>query len=512
MGTTYSKPAPVNGKSGDPIKINVDWTKTSHTANEQPSNDHTPPPPYLARERLRTVTLPRMENWSGALLSDAKNRLAISSFASQSYAEVLTNRTAVNTDLHIFNLTVPVEGAPITNQRSSGRCWLFASTNIFRVPLINKYKLGEFELSQAYLFYWDKIEKANYFYEQMIDTAHEDFSSRLVQKLCEDPVTDGGQWDMVVNLVHKYGLVPHTLYPDSFHAQNSSKMNWLLTAKLREQGLALRQLAVRKAKGESQAEHLLAATKEQFLQEIHSIVTLLLGPPPRPDEQFVWQFHDANGAAREVRQSPIEFGRQALGSGSKSGSHSRTCVDPGSLFSLVNDPRHEWNQLLTVERLGNVVEGQTLRYANVEMQTLKQAVIAMLKAGHPVFFGCDVGKFSDRDHGIMDVDLTNLSLGFNVSLGMNKAERLASGESAMTHAMVITGVHLEGDRPVRWRVENSWGETAGNKGWFVMTDGWMDEYTFQAVVDSRFVSTETQAILKQTPKVLPRWDPMGVLA
>lgn len=405
---------------------------------------------------------------------------------------------------------MPVEGTPITNQRSSGRCWLFASTNVFRVPLINAYKLGDFELSQAYLFYWDKIEKANYFYEQMIDTAHEDFSSRLVQKLCEDPVTDGGQWDMVVNLVRKYGLVPHTLYPDAFHAQNSSKMNWLLTAKLREQGLALRQLAVRKAKGESQAEHLLAATKEQFLQEIHSMVTLLLGPPPRPDEQFVWQYHDANGTAREVRQSPIEFGRQALGSGS--GSRRRTCVNPGSLFSLVNDPRHEWNQLLTVERLGNVVEGQSLRYANVEMQTLKQAVIAMLRAGHPVFFGCDVGKFSDRDHGIMDVDLTNLSLGFNVSLGMNKAERLASGESAMTHAMVITGVHLEDDRPVRWRVENSWGETVGDKGWFVMTDRWMDEYTFQAVVDSKFVSAETRAILEQTPIVLPRWDPMGVLA
>jgi bleomycin hydrolase len=403
-----------------------------------------------------------------------------------------------------------VEGTPITNQRSSGRCWLFASTNIFRVPLINAYKLKEFELSQAYLFYWDKIEKANYFYEQMIDTAHEDFSSRLVQKLCEDPVTDGGQWDMVVNLVHKYGLVPHALYPDAFHAQNSSKMNWLLTAKLREQGLALRRLAVRKAAGESQAEHLLAASKEQFLQEIHSIVTLLLGPPPRPDEPFVWQYTDVDGVAREVRQTPIDFGRQALRSGS--GLRSRTCARPGSMYSLVNDPRHDYDQLLTIERLGNVVEGQPLRYANVEMNTLKEAVIAMLKAGHPVFFGCDVGKFSERDHGIMDTDLTNLSLGFNISLGMNKAERLASGESAMTHAMVITAVHLEGDRPVRWRVENSWGEAVGNKGWFVMTDKWMDEYTFQAVVDFNLVSADTRAILKQTPKVLPRWDPMGVLA
>jgi bleomycin hydrolase len=169
--------------------------------------------------------------------------------------------------------------------------------------------------------------------------------------------------------------------------------------------------------------------------------------------------------------------------------------------------------LLTVDKLGNVVEGRPLTYINVEMQTLKKAVIAMLKAGHPVFFGCDVGKFSDRDRGILDTDLTDLTLGFNCSLGMSKAERLASGESSMSHAMVITGAHLlDDDKPVRGGVENSWGEDVGEKGWFVMTDRWMDEYTFQAVVDFNFVSADVRAILEQTPKVLPRWDPMGVLA
>jgi bleomycin hydrolase len=404
---------------------------------------------------------------------------------------------------------VPIEGAPITNQRSSGRCWLFASTNILRVPLMKVYQLSQFELSQAYLFYWDKIEKANYFLEQIIATAHEDFSSRLVQKLCEDPVTDGGQWDMVVNLVRKYGLVPHTIYPDAFHAQNSAKMNWLLTVKLREQALILRRLAAQEKEG--QASHTMAATKEKFLREIHSLVTLLLGPPPSPDEQFVWQYYDANGKAQEVRQTPVEFAQQALRP--RSLSRSQRSLSPGRLFSLVNDPRHEWNTLLTVDKLGNVVEGRPLTYINVEMQTLKRAVIAMLKAGHPVFFGCDVGKFSDRDRGILDTDLTELTLGFNCSLGMSKAERLASGESSMSHAMVITGAHLlDDDKPVRWRVENSWGEDVGEKGWFVMTDRWMDEYTFQAVVDFNFVSADVRAILEQTPKVLPRWDPMGVLA
>jgi bleomycin hydrolase len=165
-----------------------------------------------------------------------------------------------------------------------------------------------------------------------------------------------------------------------------------------------------------------------------------------------------------------------------------------------------------VDKLGNIIEGRQLAYVNVEMPILKRAVIAMLKAGSPVFFGCDVGKFSEREQGVMDPDLVDLTLGFNISLGLNKAERLSIGETAMTHAMVITAVHLENDQPVRWRVENSWGESSGDHGWFVMTDKWMDEYTFQAVVDSSLVSREVREVLEQEPKVLPRWDPMGVLA
>ncbi|KAJ5702981.1 cysteine protease [Penicillium malachiteum] len=502
MGTTYSKPEPFNEKVA---MSRGNASKNNHIIEE---DDIIPPPPYPARERARLLSLADVEDWNDTLLSDPKNRLAISGFAGQSWEPLLANRKALRYDQHIFNLTIPEEGTPITNQRSSGRCWLFASTNVFRVPLMKAYQLREFELSQAYLFYWDKIEKANYFFEQIIATADEDLSSRLVQKLLQDPVTDGGQWDMVANLVHKYGLVPHTLYPDAFHAQNSSKMNWLLTAKLREQAIALRKLAARK---DDHAAYLMATSKDKFLKEIHSLVTLLLGPPPSPNKEFVWQFYDASGTAREVRQTPVEFGKQAFQSQTRILSRS-PAASPGRYFSLVNDPRNEYNRLLTVDRLNNVLEGQPLTYVNVEMSILKKAVIAMLKAGHPVFFGCDVGKSSNSALGVMDTDIADLTLGFNISLGMNKAERLASGESAMTHAMVITAVHIENNKPVRWRVENSWGESAGDKGWFVMTDKWMDEYTFQAVVDSNFVSADIRAILTQVPQVLPRWDPMGVLA
>ncbi|KAL4877132.1 peptidase C1B, bleomycin hydrolase [Aspergillus karnatakaensis] len=465
------------------------------------------PPPYDVRNPEPSLSLRRLEDWNHALLSDPKNRLAISALASQSYTQTLTNRTTINSDLHLFNLRVPIEGAPITNQRSSGRCWLFASTNILRVPLIKEYNLPSFELSQAYLFYWDKLEKANWFFEQIIDTADEDLSSRLVQKLLQDPVTDGGQWDMVSNLVEKYGVVPHTVYPDNFNAQNSGKMNWVLTAKLREQGLALRKL-VNSTHATDRAQ--VPGAKEKFLKEIHSLVTILLGPPPRPDEEIVWQFYDAKGKAREVRQTPLDFARQV---GLRRAPERRLGKEQPRFFSLVNDPRNEYNRLLTVDRLGNVVKGRPLTYVNVDIKVLKTAVISMLKGGHPVFFGCDVGKFSDSSLGVLDADLFDLSLGFNISLGLSKAERLATGESSMTHAMVITAVHLDDNgHPVRWRVENSWGEGAGDKGWFVMTDKWMTEYTFQAVVDGDYVPAHIRAILDQEPKVLPRWDPMGVLA
>ncbi|KAJ5517094.1 hypothetical protein N7527_008654 [Penicillium freii] len=497
MGAAVSKPAPLNEKASPTEREPVRTDMTEQALWESSL------PPYPAQERVIPLTLPRINDWNQTLLSDPKNRLAISSFADHSFADILINHKALQLDQHIFNLTVPVEGTPITNQRSSGRCWIFAATNIFRLPLIKAYQLKDFELSQAYLFYWDKIEKANWFFEQIIATAHEDLSSRLVQKLCQDPVTDGGQWDMVANLVQKYGLVPHTLYPDAYHAQNSAKMNWLLTTKLRDQAFVLRELAAKDS-------HSLAAVKEQFLQEIHSLVTLLLGSPPSPDKKFVWQFSDANGTARDVQLTPMEFAQQAFQPRSISWGH--PTVSTGRLFSLVNDPRHEFNRLLTIERLGNVVEGRPITYVNVEIHTLKTGIIAMLKAGYPVFFGCDVGKFYDRERGVLDTDLTDLALGFNITLSMSKAQRVASGASSMTHAMVITGVHLDGDRPVRWRVENSWGEQAGKDGWFVMTDRWMDEYTFQAVVDFNFVSADVQAILKQSPKVLPRWDPMGVLA
>lgn len=371
---------------------------------------------------------------------------------------------------------------------------------------MKKYRLSSFQLSQSYLFYWDKIEKANYFLENILDTVDEDTDSRLVQTLLESPVGDGGQWDMVANLVLKYGLVPQTLYPDSYNALNSSAMDRLITTKLREDALQLRRLAASNSKDSKSA---IAVAKQKMLREIHLILTLMLGPPPAPNEPFTWEFYDKDNNLCTVKTRPIAFAKEL--------SDSRTVralggTDVHSLFSLVNDPRNPYNRLLSVKRLGNVYEGRPVTYVNVDMTTIKKACVDMLKRGMPVFFGSDVGKYSDSNKGIMDTALFDYELGFNVKLGMTKAERLQTGESLMTHAMVLTGVHVVDGKTVRWRVENSWSDRVGNNGYFVMTDKWMDEFVYQAVVDPTVVSAAVRKVLQQQPKMLELWDPMGALA
>ncbi|KAF3765159.1 peptidase C1B, bleomycin hydrolase [Cryphonectria parasitica EP155] len=457
------------------------------------------------RHSPSTLDVGELEDWQTRLLKDPKNRLALSALSAANPSDVLTSRSAKIADQQVYNIKIPFEGAPITNQRSSGRCWLFAATNVFRVALMQKYNLESFELSQAWLFFWDKLEKANFFLEQIIDTADLDLDSRLVQTLVQAPLSDGGQWDMVYNLVTKYGLVPQVLYPDSFNAKSSSVINSLIFTKLREDALILRSML----KSPSTTASSIAAAKAKMVKEIHSILTLTLGPPPTPSDEFTWQFVDKSGRAREVSATPLDFASDIW-----SADFRVTSSVLAGLVSLVHDPRNPPLSLLTVDRLGNMVGGRGITYINVDMQTLKNACVSMLKAGLPVFFGSDVGQFSDAS-GVMDVALIDYELGFNVSmLGMDKASRLRTGESAMTHAMVLTAVHVDErtGKTVRWRVQNSWGADRGMEGWWVMTDAWMDEFVYQAVVDPRFLSKEVKDVRKKEPIVLPLWDPMGSLA
>lgn len=280
---------------------------------------------------------------------------------------------------------------------------------------------------------------------------------------------------------------------------NSSGMDSILTNKLREDALALWTIVNSKY---TNRESVLAHAKAKMMQEVHRILTLMLGPPPKPDQKFLWDYYDANDKYHKVSKTPLELAKELS---APAFTRSIGGANVNELFSLVNDPRNPYGQLLTVDRLGNVFGGRPVRYVNVDIDIMKKAAISMLEAGLPAFFGSDVGKFSDSQSGIMDPALYDYSLAFDISFKMDKSERLRVGASAATHAMVLTAVQVEDGRSVRWRVQNSWGESAGEKGFFVMADSWMDEYVYQVVVDPSFVSQEVRDILRTKPHILPLW-------
>ncbi|CAA7261849.1 unnamed protein product [Cyclocybe aegerita] len=454
-----------------------------------------------------SLTLSQVASWEKAANTDSKIRLARTIFHQSNIRSVLKSRSAGIADQHIFNNVLDYKTTPITNQKSSGRCWLFATTNVIRYGIMKRLKLKEFQLSQSYLFFWDKLNKANYYLELMIETADLPIDDRLITHLSTELISDGGQWDMVVNLIETYGIVPQSIYPESTHSSLSGPLNSLLKTKLREHAIILRSLADTLRGAHVREETVIAtlrAKKEELVREVYKILTATLGVPPPPNKRFIWDYVDSEDKAARWVGSPKDYFEQ----------FASKPFSPLDSFSLINDPRNEYNKLYTVDKLGNIWNGRPILYVNTEIETIKSVVVKLIKAGQPVFFGCDVGQFSDKDAGIMDTALFDYENAFDINFGLTKADRLQIGESAMTHAMVITGVHLDPTgRPERYKVENSWGETAGKEGYFVMTDAWFEQFVYQVVVPKALAPKDLVQVLESGEKiVLPPWDPMGALA
>jgi len=348
--------------------------------------------------------------------------------------------------------------------------------------------------------------------ELSIEHADLPLDDRLIVHLANDPVGDGGQWDMAVNLLENYGVVPQSIFPESYSSSASGRLNQLVTTKLREHALLLRSLAASLRQtlahlDESTREEkvLLAVRKQKeiYMSEIYNILTVTLGEPPKPTDKFTWEYYNAKKEYKSWTGTALEFYKEFT---NKKYPHVEA-------FSLINDPRNEYSKLYTVDKLGNVWNGKPIRYVNTTSENLKAAVVKSIKAGQPVFFGCDVGQSSTNDFGIMDIDLFQIENAFGITLGLSKADRLRTGESAMTHAMTITAVHLDAaGKPVRFRVENSWGDVAGDQGYFTMTEAWFDEYVFQVVVPRQLAAADLVKVLDTEPSVLPPWDPLGALA
>ncbi len=399
---------------------------------------------------------------------------------------------------HVNNVpvfSVDVTTGKVSNQKQSGRCWMFAALNTFRHKMLNAFNLKDFELSQNHTFFWDKYEKANYFYENVLATAQEPLSSRKVAFLLQTPQQDGGQWDMIVSIFQKYGVVPKEVKQDSSNSSNSRDLNNYLNKKLRKDAGTLSQLVA-----DGQSEAALQEAKEGMLQEIYNFLATSLGTPP---ETFDFEYRDEEKNYHIDRGlTPQTFYDKYVG------------VDLDDYVSIINAPTADkpYNKSYTVEMLGNVVGGKEVKYLNVDMETFKKLAIAQLEQGESVWFGCDVGQSSTRDSGIMALDAYDMNDLFDIDFTMTKAQRLDYGESLMTHAMVLTGVDIVDGKSTKWKVENSWGEKVGTNGFFVMSDEWMDEYTYQIVVRKEFLTAEQLAAFEAEPQVLAPWDPMGALA
>ena len=407
--------------------------------------------------------------------------------------DVALNRTIVTEAVNSFSTVLDEWG--VTNQARSGRCWMFAGLNLFRAETRNLLNVKEFEFSQSYVMFWDKMERANYVLEAVIETADRPVDDRVVAWLLSQPLGDGGQWDMFVSLVRKHGVVPKTVMPETESSGNSMRMNAGLNYQVRQGARNIRRIYADEGGTDAMRE-----AKQQALGAIYRILSIHLGDPPA---SFDWQWKDKDGEFhRDGALTPMAFAEKYISTPME------------EYVCLVHDPRkaNPPGRTYTVQYLGNVVDGTRIKYLNVDIELMKDITMRILQDGKPVWMGCDTGKQMHRDKGIWDADLFDYAGVYDAEYSMNKEDRLEYHQTAMTHAMLFTGVDVVDGKPRRWRVENSWDDKVGDRGFFLMNDSWFAEYMFEIAAPISYLPEELQQALDLEPIVLPPWDPMGSLA
>ena len=390
-----------------------------------------------------------------------------------------------------FNFDINVKTMKATNQKASGRCWIFAATNVMREKVAKELNLEDFELSQSYLAFYDKLEKCNYFMEAIIGLRDKDYDDRTLSFLLREGVGDGGQWDMIVSLVNKYGVCPKNVFDETANSSNTNAINNLLNFNLRKFASEAHQLAT--------LEDVLKL-KEVYVKKIYRLLISLYGVPP---VKFNFEYTNKDGEChREEIASPLAFKEKYLGD----------FLD--QFVSVINAPTKSkpFNKTYTVEYLGNVVGGKVVTHLNLEMPRLKELVINQLKDNQIVWFGSDVGFFGDRTGGVWDDKSFDFETPTGLNFFMDKGESLDYRASAMNHAMCITGVALNKGEATKWKIENSWGDVNGNKGYYIQSGSWFDQFVYQAVINKKYLTKEELALLDKEPIVLKPWDPMGSLA
>lgn len=451
----------------------------------------------FATAPVGAITAQALDAAAKKFAAERANVIAKNAVTSKGLSAVAKNPEAAAKNTTVFD--IEVKQGERTDQKRSGRCWMFASLNTMRARVIKKYGLKNFEFSQAYPLFWDKLEKSNWFFENILTTLDEPTDGRMIAFLLFDPIGDGGQWDMFRALVEKYGLVPKEAMPECANSENTTSMDKFLTRYLR--GCAAK---LRHAHEDGTADEALRAMKDEFMGNVYNYLVICLGMPPK---SFDVRLRDKDDKlVLSGTFTPQAFRGEVLE------------MNLQDYVSLISAPTKDKPYLhtYTVDKLGNVVEAGGVRYLNLPPEELKRAAIAQLKDGLPVWFGCDVDQSYVQDDGIMDLDVLDIDplVGFDIIDGFDKADRLDYAESVMTHAMVLEGVNLdENGAPTLWKVENSWGKDHAKDGFDSLTDDWFGEYVYQVVVDKKYLTDEQRRVFEtETPTVLAPWDPFGALA
>ena len=439
----------------------------------------------------KTITRKQVVELRKGFAEDPSNKVAQNAVTNVQLPDLTLDRNLVqNMD---SSFSTKLDDWKVTAQMKSGRCWLFATLNLFRVGAMKKMNLKNFEFSQAHIHFWDKFERANHLLEAIIETADRPVDDRTIHFLLSDPIGDGGQWNMAMNLIRKHGLVPKSAYPESNTSSATRWMNTELKNILRSSACEIRAILEGGGTEDEAREH-----KEKRIADVWKMLCIHLGTPPKT---FDWQWRDKDDEFhRKGRMTPQQFAAEYVD------------IEWEDYVCIVNDPRNEYYRTYTIDFLQNVAGGPPVVYLNVPSKEMKAVTQRLLEDGMPVWMGCDVGKEMDRKKGLWDADLFDVEGLYGVEYGMDKADRLRHNQTMMTHAMLFTGVDVVNGRARRWRVENSWGGETGQKGYYTMNDSWYDEYMFEIAAPTSYLNEKMVAGLETEPVVLPAWDPMGSLA
>ena len=393
-----------------------------------------------------------------------------------------------------FNFDINIKTLPAANQKASGRCWLFAATNVCREVIAKKLNLANFELSQSYLAFYDRLEKSNYLLEAVIELIDKEYDDRTLAFLLQNGVGDGGQWDMFVSLANKYGLCPKNVYPETNTSSATRETAQLINFSIRKFASDAKALYLEKGLEAVRKE------KEEVLNKIYFLLINAYGLPP---EKFDFEYTDKDGNYHiEKGFDALSFKEKYLGD------------SLNDYVSLINAPTKDkaFGKTYTIQYLGNVVGGKQVTHLNVTMDRMKELILKQLKDDRIVWFGSDVGFYGEREEGVWDDTRFDLNTPFGLDLKMNKGESLDYHASQMNHAMCITGVSFKEGIPSKWKIENSWGKDRAKDGYYIMSKSWFDQFVYQAVVDKKYLNEEELKALHGEPVVLKPWDPMGSLA